>query len=356
MNLADRYGPLDRFLHDIAFRAGRAQRALADVEEMLYGDRLATIRLERPVFLTGLPRSGTSVLLRLLCESGRFASHTYRDVPFVLCPMLWHRFSRGFAADGRAVERAHGDGLAVSADSPEAFEEMVWKEFWPEHYRSDRILPWTSSERNPEFESFLESHMRKVIALRQEEPTGGRRYLSKNNVNVARLAARPGPLRDGVFLVPFREPAQQAASLLAQHRRFTEIHESDDFFRRYMEGVGHHEFGQGLRPVDFGGWLAEAPSPETLEFWLRYWTATYRHVLEHAAGSVRIFSYGRLTREPDAALAGVADAVDVPEAELVALAGRVRPPRNHEVELDRVSAEALNEARDLHEELREAAG
>lgn len=355
MRVGERYGRLDRLLHDVAFRAGRAQRALADVEELFHGDRLAEIPLERPVFLTGLPRSGTSLLLRLLHGSGRFATHTYRDVPFVLCPMLWRRFSARFAADAPPVERAHGDGLEVSADTPEAFEEMIWKEFWPGHYLSDRILPWTSPAPNAEFASFLEAHMRKVIALRREDPSDRRRYLSKNNVNVARLAGLPGPLREGVFLVPFREPVQQAASMLAQHRRFTEIHDADDFVRRYMEGVGHHEFGRGLRPVDFGGWLETAPAPESLEFWLRYWIAAYRHVLEHAGDAARLVPYDRLTREPADELARVARAVDVPEAALTALSGSVRPPREHEAELAGVAGGVVEETRRVHDELQRRA-
>jgi len=95
-----------------------------------------------------------------------------------------------------------------------------------------------------------------MIALRTEEgeeKSAGRRYLSKNNLNIARLAALPEPLQEGTILVPFRDPVQQAVSVHRQHERLLEIHEEDDFVREYMEAIGHHEFGKGLKPVNFGG-------------------------------------------------------------------------------------------------------
>jgi hypothetical protein len=348
----NRYGPLDRFLHRIAFRAGLAQHAMADVEEMLYRRTLDSIRLEKPVFISALPRCGTTILLKVLWETGRFASHTYRDMPFVLCPMLWHRFSRRFTVDDRPRERAHGDGLQISGVSPEAFEEMVWKHFWPAHYGIDRIVPWTSSDRNQEFNEFFEAHMRKVIAIRRDDPTQEMRYLSKNNVNIARLAAPPRTLCRGVFLIPFRAPVQQAASMLQQHRRFSKIHAEDDFVRRYMEAIGHHEFGHGLRPMDFGGWLDEAPPPDRLEFWVRYWIAAYRYVLEHAGPSTLLVSYARLTTEPERSLARLAEAIDIPESDLVSRAGLLRPPRTHRVGQAQVPRSVLDAASAVHERLK----
>ncbi len=365
MNFEERYGRVDRLLHDFAFAAGQAQHAMADVEEILYRDTLEGISLEDPVFVTALPRSGTTVLLQLLADSGQFASHTYRDMPFVLCPMLWSRFSSRFAAGEESMERAHGDGLEVSADSPEAFEEMIWKHFWTERYREDRVLPWgPETEQNAEFDAFLEAHMKKVVALRRQGPEDRRRYVSKNNLNISRLAAPPKPLRTGTVLVPFREPVQQAASMLRQHRRFLRLHEEDDFVRRYMEAIGHHEFGKGLKPVDFGGWLDEvgwrgweaeepppAADPEGLEFWVRYWVVAYRRVLDEAGDRVSLLSYARLTGEPEEALAGVARVLGDDGAELSSMSDRLRPPRTHEVDLSGVDDGVLREARALHGEL-----
>lgn len=357
MNVGDRYGTLDRLLYRVAFRAGTAQRALSDMEESLYAGRLEEITAENPVFITSLPRSGTTILLKLLWWTGHFATHTYRDMPFVLCPLIWNRYSEHFSKEIEPTERAHGDGIEVSGKSPEAFEEMIWKEFWPEQYKADRIRPWRPGDSNPEFDSFFEAHMRKVIALRREEASGDEcpdefRYLSKNNLNVARLAAPPEPLQAGLTLIPFRDPVQQAASMKRQHERFLQIHRKDDFVREYMEAIGHHEFGKGLKPINFGGWLDENPGdPEALPFWLRYWRVAYQSVLDHAGEETVLVSYVRLTGEPESALSRLADALAVPTEVLTSLASELQPPRSHSVNREEISDSLLRTAEETYERL-----
>ena len=355
MTFDDRYGWLDRLLHRTAFRAGTAQHALADMEETLYRDRLASIQADDPVFVTALPRSGTTILLRLLWDTGRFASHTYQDMPFVLCPLFWDQYTGQFGVEATARERAHGDGLEVSETSPEAFEEMVWKHFWGDHYRADHIRPWTEGDQNAEFDRFFRRHMRKIIAVRQSDAPERRRYLSKNNLNIARLAAPPAPLRAGTMVVPFRAPVQQAASMRRQHDRFLEIHTEDDFVRTYMEAIGHHEFGKGLKPVNFGDWLADAPSPDRLAFWVRYWIAAYRYVLQHAPDTAVLLSYARLTDDPEPALARLAEILDLPAAALTSQADRLQPPRTHSVDTGALSPALRKEADTVYARLRQRA-
>ncbi len=356
MTFEDRYSWLDRLLHRTAFRAGTAQHALADVEEMIYQDALADIAVEHPVFVTALPRSGTTILLRLLWDSGHFASHTYQDMPFVLCPLLWDQYTGQFRGEETTRERAHGDGLQVSETSPEAFEEMIWKHFWPEHYQDDRIRPWRSDDQNAEFDAFFETHMRKIIAVRQEDRREQRRYVSKNNLNIARLAAPPPSMQGGTFLIPFRDPVQQAASMHRQHERFLEIHAEDDFVREYMEAIGHHEFGEGLKPINFEDWLDDAPSSsEGLDFWLRYWIAAYRHVLRHADDSTVLLPYARLTEAPEPALAQLAEALDVPEVDLVSQSDRLEPPRTHSVDETSLSKSLRREADEVYDRLNQRA-
>jgi hypothetical protein len=345
---------MGRLLHRIAFRAGTAQRALSDVENALYAGRIDGITADDPVFITSLPRSGTTILLKLLWQTGRFASHTYQDMPFVLCPLIWSRYTGQFAEEIEPTERAHGDGLEVSGESPEAFEEMIWKHFWPSHYRKGHIRPWSPGAENEEFNSFFRAHMRKMIALRteegNEEKTEGRRYLSKNNLNIARLAALPEPLQEGTILVPLRDPVQQAASMYRQHERFLQIHEKDDFVREYMEAIGHHEFGKGLKPVNFNGWLDESASnPEDLEFWVRYWTEAYQFALEEAGEEVTFVSYARLTEKPEASLSTLAYQIGFSESDLVSQAEEVRSPRTHEVDENQVSLHVLQEAHEVYQ-------
>lgn len=350
MTFENRYGRLARVLHRFAFRAKAAQEALADVEDHLFARDLRGVGDGLPVFVSGLPRAGTTVLLNLLVSTGHFATHRYRDMPFVLCPLLWNRFSRGFSRADAPRERAHGDGLLVSLDSPESFEEVVWKRFWPKHYPKDRIRPWTIGESNPVFDEFFERHIRKIALAR-----GTTRYLSKNNVTIARLGALPGPLRRGVILVPFRAPVQQAASLLDQHLRFLALHERDPFARVYMTNVGHEEFGLAHRPIDFDGWLGEAGPSTGLEYWVRYWTAAYRNVLESLPPQAHLVSYADLTASPRDSLAKIAIRIGLETDDLGELSGSIRPPRSHEVDVEEVDPSVLGEARDVHAALCEIA-
>jgi hypothetical protein len=191
--------------------------------------------------------------------------------------------------------------------------------------------------------------MRTVIAARRSETDGATRYLSKNNLNIARLAALPAPLREGTVVIPFRDPLQQAASMHRQHERFLDIHREDDFVREYMEAIGHHEFGKGLKPGNFNGWREEVSglAPEGLAFWVRYWTAAYRFVLEHAGEQTHLLSYRRLTECPEAALARLADCLSLSQGLLVSQADQLRPPRSHPVEENDVPSRLQEEASEI---------
>ena len=353
----NRYSRVERLLHRLAFATTGAQLALADLEDRAFAGRYASVAIERPVFVAGLPRSGTTLLLELIAALPGFAAHTYRDMPFPLTPLLWDALSRRFRVGGAGFERAHGDGMTVGYDSPEAFEELLWRVHWPERYLADRILPWTDGEPDPdgEFEPFFRRHVRKLIALRAAaagRPAAGMRYASKNNANLARLARLRRMFPGAAILVPFREPLEHAASLLRQHRRFLAIHASDGFALRYMSHAGHFEFGAALRPIDFGGWLDASGggrSPLGLDFWLAYWCAAYGSPV---FGGATLVDYDALAADPEPALTrlGAAIGLDRPEA-LAEAAGRLRPPPAR-ADADEADPALAGRARAIHVRLR----
>ena len=69
----------DYALVRLAGSAAGMLRLLGDVETEHLRRKLEAIRVERPVFLTGLARSGTTILLEELAATGLFATHQYRD-------------------------------------------------------------------------------------------------------------------------------------------------------------------------------------------------------------------------------------------------------------------------------------
>ncbi len=127
--ISSSYSSLDRTLHQIAFNTYNAQISLANWEDRLFSKQLARCKNEKPVFITALPRAGTTLLLECCASSPEFAAHRYRDMPFVMIPCMWNRFSGTFQRQVAATERAHGDGMQISPDSPEALEETIWQTF-----------------------------------------------------------------------------------------------------------------------------------------------------------------------------------------------------------------------------------
>lgn len=351
MSFRNSYGWLDRCLHRLAFATPSAQLGVADMERRIFRRELESLRAERPLFVTGLPRAGTTILLELLSRTPSVATHTYRDMPFVLAPLMWGGFARRFRRSDAPRERAHGDGIQVSMDSPEAFEEVVWMAFHRDRYRGLSIEPWETLE-DDEFASFFAEHMRKVVALRRRDKPDAARYASKNNLNIARMPALLERFDDAIALVPFRAPLQHAASLLRQHQRFSQMHAADTFARRYMGGIGHFDFGDNLKPVDFGGWLGgrDASAADGLTFWLEYWCAAYRSLLRAAAHSrLHLLSFERLGAAEGLHALAAATALD--PADLTAHAGILSPIQDRAVDASGVPAALLDEAAALHAQL-----
>jgi Sulfotransferase family len=314
------YSALDRFVHRLALGNLGLQKSIADMESHIHAARLRQIPIDRPVFVTSLPRAGTTLLLEVLNATGAFASHTYRDMPFVLCPLLWNAVSRSFRREARPQERAHRDGMAVGYDSAEAFDEVLWKAFWPEKYAADRISTWRRSDRDAEFELAFANHMRKLIAVRG----GGERrlrYLSKNNANIARLALLSDLYPDCAIVIPFRNPADQAGSLARQHANFLARHAADRFAQTYVEWIGHYEFGRAFRPIAFEPEMGGADEPE---YWLDYWDRAFRHMLREAPHQAVFIDYDRLCEDPHGGLQRLGEILDVPTPTLQAQAGRFR--------------------------------
>ena len=330
MKSESRYSLLDRALHRLAFSTIEIQKGLADLEDKIYSKDLSHVEVDRPVFVTSLPRAGTTLLLDVIASTGSYGSHTYRDLPFLLIPLLWNAISGGGRRrNGIEIERAHGDGMTIGYDSHEAFEEVLWRAFLPDKYLEDRLLTWEAEDRDPhdEFNGFFRSHIRKLLILR-----GATRYISKNNANISRIPKLLSMFPDAQVLVPFRRPVDHAASMWRQHQNFTRIHADEPFARRYMADIGHYDFGANLRPVAFGGWLdCDCPeSPDEVSFWLRYWCAAFESILELAEHPrVALVSYDVLCEAPATGLDAICDLLGVTDLDISVQADRFRPSNSY---------------------------
>jgi hypothetical protein len=257
-------------------------RVLSKWESSLLSMRLAATAIDRPVFISGLARAGTTILLRKLCELPEFATHTYADFPFLFTPYAWAMLRRLAPASCQAPrERMHKDGIMVTAESPEAMEEVLWMAFFPHLHDPAKSNSLDDQVKQPEFESFFADHIRKLILAR-----GGQRYISKNNYNLTRLSYLRRIFPDCRFLLPIRAPVSHVASLMKQHALFRQVQRENEAARQHLRLTGHFEFGLDRRAINPGNHDAVAAIEtcwkrhEEARGWARYWAHLYRHVTE----------------------------------------------------------------------------
>ena len=312
----------------MAFSAIGLQKSATRLESLMYGRRFQNIEIKSPIFITSLPRAGTTLMLEVLSRFPSLASHTYRDMPFLLTPYLWAKMSRAFQKKSEMRERAHGDGMQVGFDSPEAFEEILWRSFWPEKYSPSGIELWTADDAKDAADSFFTQHMKKIIALRCPDHRDTARYVSKNNANISRLELVPHMFPDAVILIILRHPLEQATSLLRQHRHFLELHAEDPFVRQYMRDIGHYEFGELHRPIRFPGFAENCGQrdPLTLDYWLCYWISAFEYINQFK-DHLYVIPYEQTCKQGASALAQICKTLDIPtKGQLDAVAGMFREP------------------------------
>lgn len=303
------YSATDRFLHRLAL--GPLAEMLHDIEKARFL-RSAPEDTGRHVFVTGLARAGSTILMREIHRTGDFGSLTYADMPFVLAPNTWAQLSRKGQTPGEKAERAHGDGILVDTNSPEALDEVYWRVF----AGGDYIAADGLSPHEPDADQIGGYRDLMRLVLRK---TGAARYVSKNNNNILRLPSLAAAMPDAVFLVPLRKPLDHAQSLLAQHKRFLD---ADAFTQDYMTWLGHHEFGATHRPFRFGAKVTG--DPMTIDYWLRLWTDTYAALDKAEAGAANVVfvPYEALSADP-AVWRAVAEKIGVPPQ----AAGELKPVR-----------------------------
>ncbi|WP_171236693.1 sulfotransferase [Ruegeria sp. HKCCA6837] len=278
------YSPVEQFVHNLAFSSPAVLKTASWAEEKLPSQSKAD-EARQPIFVTSLARGGTTAVLNALHDAPDIATHIYRDMPFMTAPLLWNKLAGGKKRGVSRRQRAHGDGLEIDLDSPEAFEEVIWKMFWPQKYQGASIPLWAAEEVDQDADQFMRRHMSKIVRARTvqsaaDEPPKSR-YCSKNNANIARIPYLLTAFPDCRIVVPVRRPESHAQSLLRQHRNFCAQQSEDAFIARYMGDIGHYEFGKIHKPFLFPGFDPAGQDADTPDYWLEYWTHAFRHVLEH---------------------------------------------------------------------------
>ena len=264
------YSLFERVLHDITLGNKFIKKSLYEIEKIFFLKEF-DIKYKKHVFITGLPRSGTTVLLNFLHLSKKFCSLKYLNMPFVMAPNLSRLFHKKKISN---QERYHQDGIFFDLDSPEAFDEVFF-----------------SSLKTTEIKDELLNYIQLILFKNKEK-----RYLSKNNSNYKRINLLLSLLPNSSFLIPIREPLQHSYSLLSQHLHFLKLQKQNDFIRRYMNYLGHNEFGK-----DHISWKKPIKYLDNLElnYWLEQWVLFYQNIYRSyfSHPSCKFIIYEKLNNE-----------------------------------------------------------
>ena len=87
------YSFFQRVLHDITLGNKLIKKSLYEIEKIFFLKKFE-IQNEKHVFITGLPRSGTTILLNFLYSSNEFCSLKYLNMPFIMAPNLSRLFQK----------------------------------------------------------------------------------------------------------------------------------------------------------------------------------------------------------------------------------------------------------------------
>lgn len=315
------YSLLERSLHWLALEPMPVRQLAFDLERLhslphrpSAAERSAGVAdpADGAVYVCGLARSGTTILLQILDQLDCFRSPTYRDMPFVLAPNLWRKISRFAQKESHLAERPHGDGMMVGYDSPEAFEEVFWRTFGKPRITED------SFDYDPPSAETLEAFAdyRAMVANPRTEtrPPGAslKRYLSKNNNNLLRLPALCADPSATVLLV-YRDPIETALSMHRVHMRFCEAQKRNPFMRRYMKWLGHYEFGLDHRPFGFAiSGMSQNFSTNQEDYWLDYWIAVHKILIERIHTGIIPYSHNLACSSPAWALRNTFITANIP--------------------------------------------
>ncbi|OCW83695.1 hypothetical protein AKH21_00770, partial [Pelagibacteraceae bacterium GOM-A5] len=122
------YNFFEKFLHDLTLGNSFIKKSIFELEKIIYQKKIESncIKFEKHIFISGLPRSGSTGILNLLYDTSEFASLTYQNMPFILAPNLSKLFIRK-VENSKKKKRFHNDGVFFDHDSPEAFDQVFLK-------------------------------------------------------------------------------------------------------------------------------------------------------------------------------------------------------------------------------------
>ena len=184
-----------------------------------------------------MARSGTTFLTHLLDSSNYFSTFKYKYLPFYRTPIFWNYINDLFYLSKKKRQRLHGDNLQVNINSPDSFEELIWKNFL-EDYSLKGYWQKVEHHETSDLPKNLDLFIKKIIYINKRN-----RYLSKNNNNIFRVKYLLKKYPDSKIIIVIRNPVDLAFSSAKVHFKFLKYHETIKNFSEELSELGHYEFG-----------------------------------------------------------------------------------------------------------------
>ena len=261
---------------------------LAEWETFFLKDKKEIIK---PIFISGLPRSGTTLITSIISQHQNVGSYKYKDLPFHRIPLIWNKINRFYYSNVLDEERLHGDELNVGLNSPDAFEELIWSRHLENYYNSGFSKYLDDAYKNIKLEKDLTKNIQKILSLRDSG-----RYLSKGNYNVLRLKYINKIFEDAKFIICFRNPSDTVNSLVKVNEKFTFLGKDIQNFSKNLHELCHFEFGEKRIPLFFN----KKANDDVINFWkqgdnfngyLIQWIELYDFILKNYIKKKKIKIY-----------------------------------------------------------------
>lgn len=305
-------------------------------ESKFLKEDLNQTRVEKPIYVSGLARSGSTLILEILSRHQGVVSHQYKDFPPIYTPFWWNWLLKWMLIKKvEPTERAHRDGMMITPDSPEAMEEILWMTFFPSVHNPMMTSVLDQNTSHPDFETFYHDHIRKLLLVRK-----GSRYLAKGNYNLTRLEYILKLFPNARFVIPIRHPITHIASLMKQHALFCQGESENPQALKHLQRIGHFEFGLDIRPINTGDnqqtqelmnlWQTK----QDIQAWSRYWSQIYGYIADRLEANPNLQSASQIIRfedlceSPEKMLNALMEHTDLKEGQAVVkeFAGKIKLP------------------------------
>ena len=237
----------ERLLHNLITKNKLLNKFFFEFEKILYLNKVTQFQNNKHIFVSGLPRSGSSILTIFLHNTNKFGSLTYSDSPFLLAPNFYSNFKKKNI--NKFFKRIHDDGIEISLSSPEALDNLFFLTY------------------SNEFNLHVVDYINLILFKTTKD-----RYLSKNNNIFDEFETLFRIFPNMILVVPFRDPVQQSNSLLRQHSNIKSKQKKNKFILEYMNSIGHHEFGLGYK---FRRQPNKFHDTNNINHWIEQWYLFY---------------------------------------------------------------------------------